>query len=484
MPTIQSGSTLERYFDDDTTITITPASGGSVRFGCSSPVGATRPADRVIYSATSIAIPGGSTVFAQAVGGDADWRSSFDGSAISLPSRAAKLIQAPVYISGGRAVVGRTPKSYVPLDPRVEATQYYVDITNGNDTNTGLSWAQAFKSIWKATTAGNTATVPYAVNIAAGRYSRANNFANSSATVIPTQSCVFRAVGGMVECHTGGDLTWSLNSGTTYQATRSNVKRVLDWVNVDDKNDYQEYTLTASLAACQALPGSWYTDNVTVYVNRIDGAAVTNANTVALLTAVDGIEFTTSGSMHLYGIRQMGGANGAIRLRNNVNGKFYAEDCEFSYSTNSVNSDNVTGLDCGLIVMNRCVSKKGQKDGFNYHTNAASIPQSIHFDCMGYENGTVTASTSNNGATTHDAGLHVDFNGRYFNNYGGDFAHANAGTLAVGVCVVTSGSYGDISRGGVAEPGVGFHSVDKAEIYKFDCVGKDQTTTGGLIYQA
>ena len=73
MPTIQSGSTLERYFDDDTTITITPASGGSVRFGCSSPVGVTRPADQVIYSATSIAIPGGSTVFAQAVGGDAVW---------------------------------------------------------------------------------------------------------------------------------------------------------------------------------------------------------------------------------------------------------------------------------------------------------------------------------------------------------------------------------------------------------------------------
>lgn len=71
MATIAKGNTLEKYFDNGTTITITPAAGGSVRFGCSAPVGATRPADRVIYSATSIAIPGGSTVFAQAVGGDA-----------------------------------------------------------------------------------------------------------------------------------------------------------------------------------------------------------------------------------------------------------------------------------------------------------------------------------------------------------------------------------------------------------------------------
>lgn len=405
--------------------------------------------------------------------------------AIALPNRAAKLIQAPVFISGGRAVVGRTPKSYVPLDPRVEATQYYVDITNGNDANTGLSWAQAFKSIWKATTAGNTAAVPYTVNIAAGRYNRNNAFSNAGPTVIPSQSCVFQAVGGRVECYVGSDLTWSLNSGTTYQATRSNAKRVLDWVNVDDKNDYQEYTLTASLAACQALPGSWYTDNVTVYVNRIDGAAVTNANTVALLTTIEGIKFTSSGSMHLYGISQIGGTNSALDLMNNVNGKFYAEDCEFSYSTHAALADNVRGLDCGLAVMNRCVSKKGQKDGFNYHSAAGSIPQAIHFDCMGYGNGTVTSSTSNNGATIHDAGLMVDFNGRYSNNYGGDFAHANTNTLAVAVGTHTFGSYGDIERGGVVTPGIGFHSVNGAEIVKYEGIGADLITgDGGSIITA
>lgn len=401
---------------------------------------------------------------------------------VELPSRAAKLIQAPVFISGGRAVVGRTPKSYVPLDPRVEATQYYVDITNGNDANTGLSWAQAFKSIWKATTAGNTAAVPYAVNIAAGRYNRNNAFSNAGPTVIPSQSCVFRAVGGRVECYVGSDLTWTLNSGTTYQATRSNVKRVLDWVNVDDKNDYQEYALAASLSACQSTPGTWFTDNVTLYVNRIDGAAVSNANTAALLTTIEGIKFTSSGSMHLYGISQLGGTNGALDLINNVNGKFYAEDCEFSYSTHATLADNVRGLDCGLAVMNRCVSKRGQKDGFNYHTNFGSVPQSIHFDCMAYENGTVAASTSNNGATTHDAGLHIDFNGYYFNNYGGDFAHANSGTLAVAVCVTAANSYGDVARGGVAPAGTGFHSVNGADIVKFACSGLDLVTgSGGSI---
>lgn len=399
-----------------------------------------------------------------------------------LPSRAAALIGAPVVVSGGRATVGRSPKSYVPLDPRVEATQYYVDITNGNDANTGLSWAQAFKSIWKATTAGNTAAVPYTVNIAAGRYNRNNAFSNAGPTVTPTQSCVYRAVGGRVECYVGADLTWSLNSGTTYQATRSNAKRVIDWVNFDEKNDYREYTQVASLAACQATPGTWYTDNVTLYVNRIDGAAVTNANTAALLITVEAVKMTTSGSMHLYGISQYGGANGAVQLIGNVNGGFYAEDCDFSYSTNATAADNVTGLDVGLVVMNRCVSKRGQKDGFNYHTNSGSVPKAIHFDCIAYENGTVVTSTSNNGATIHDGGVMLDLNGRYFNNYGADFAHAGAGTMAVGVCTVTYGSYGDLSRGGVAQPGSGFHAVDQAAIYKIDCIGADQVTANGAIY--
>jgi len=405
---------------------------------------------------------------------------------VALPSRSAALIAAPITIVGGKAVVGKKPAAYVPIDPRTEVTQYYVDIVNGSDANNGSTWALAFKSIWKATTAGNTAAVPFTVNIAAGRYSRANNFANASATVIPTQSCVFRAVGGRVECHTGGALTWTLNNGTTYQVTRSNVSRVIDWLNVDSDGDYVELAKAVSLAECQAVAGTWYTNGTTTYVNRTDGAAVTDANTSALLTAVEGIEFTTSGNMHLYGIYQIGGTNGAVRLRNNVNGRFYAEDCGFSFSTGPSGSpvDNVTSLDCGLVVMNRCVSSKGQKDGFNYHSNAGSIPQAIHFDCMGFGNGVVTTSTSNNGATTHDAGLLVDFNGRYYKNAGGDFAHAGTGTLAVGVCTKTYGSTGDVDRGGVVPAGTGFHSVTGADIYKYLCHGSNLITGAGEITSA
>lgn len=403
-----------------------------------------------------------------------------------IPARAKALLKGtPVIISGGRAELGCDPISLVPMDHRASSLQYWVDMASGVDTNAGTTPATAVKSIWKAITLGNTAAVPYTVNIAAGWYPRANGFSNNGAAVTPTQSCVFKGIGGQVVCHTSNPLAWALDSGSTYWVARSNCKRVFDLAAYDDDGDMAELKLAASLAACRATPGSWYTDNVNVYVNRADAAVVNDANTLALLTAISGIVSTNSGNMHMFNITQLGGTNGCIQAQNNPTGLFYAENCKFNFSTNSAYVDNFVSLNVGLIVLNKCVAAKSQKDGFNFHSSAGSIPKAVLIDCKGYGNGVEFASTSNNGATAHDGGVLLDLNGRYFNNYGGDFAHANAGTDAVAVCTRTWGSRGDIERGGVAEPGTGFHSVLGANIYKFDCMGADQFTgTGGSITTA
>ena len=506
MTTIAAGNHQQIYFDHLDDIVITPGSGGTVKFDCSTPnSAATRPTARTIYSAATISIPAGSTVFLDAVGADATYTTDAgtisystdeDGvntldttskSAVqsfrraTLPSRAAALLGAPVTISAGRANVGIDPKSLVPLNARVYSTNYYVDVTNGNDANDGSTWALAFKSIWKGTTAGNAAAVPYTVNIAPGTYFRANGFSNNGTEVIPTQTCVFQGVGGQVVGINGDSHTWTLESGTTYQVTRSNAKRVFELDTFDADGDFYEEPLAASLAACRATPGSWYTDGTTTYMNRRDGAQPTAANTMVILISVNSIRATTSGNMHMYGITQYGGNNGCIKISGNTTGKFYAEDCTFKYSANAGYVDNVQSLDYALCVFNRCIASKAQKDGFNFHIANSVIPAAVLFDCKGYGNGTATASTSNNGATIHDAGLLIDFNGRYWGNVGGDFAHANAGTMAVGVCTHTGGSPGDESRGGVVPAGTGFHSVDSAAIYKYDCVGEDLITGAGSI---
>lgn len=390
---------------------------------------------------------------------------------ITLPTRAAVALNASVSSVNGVAVVGINPRQLVPLDQKVQSTVYYVDVTNGNDANNGTTWALAVKSIWKAVTLGNTAAVPYTVNIAAGIYFRVNGFSNNGTEVPPTQSCLIQAVGGPVICIAGDSHTWALDTGTTYSVARSNAKRVIDMASFDADGDFYEFTLAASLADCRSTPGSWYTDGTTVYVTRLDGAAATAENTMVLLQAVNAIRATTSGNMHMYGITQYGGNNGCIKISGNPTGKFYAEDCIFKFSATSTYIDNVQSLDYALCVFNRCVASKSQKDGFNFHTANSVIPVAILFDCLGYGNGTATGSKSNNGVSIHDAGLLIDFNGRYWGNVGGDFAHANTGTLAIGVCTAAMGGLSDIARGGEVPHGVGFQATQGATVYKYDCFG-------------
>ena len=74
MTTIAAGNHQQIYFDHLDDIVITPGSGGTVKFDCSTPnSAATRPTARIIYSETSISIPAGSTVFLDAVGADATY---------------------------------------------------------------------------------------------------------------------------------------------------------------------------------------------------------------------------------------------------------------------------------------------------------------------------------------------------------------------------------------------------------------------------
>lgn len=101
MTTIAKGNTYELYVPVDSNYTFTPGSGGSIRFGCSSPVGAVRPIDRSIYAVETISIPGGSTFFAEAVGADA--------TSTGYPVSGGGRKQHGLYIFEGRIAATHTP---------------------------------------------------------------------------------------------------------------------------------------------------------------------------------------------------------------------------------------------------------------------------------------------------------------------------------------------------------------------------------------
>ncbi len=72
MATLTAGDSAELYCPLDSAITLTPGLNGEIDFRCSTRVGASvHP--RLVYSAETISIPAGSTVFLRAVGADASY---------------------------------------------------------------------------------------------------------------------------------------------------------------------------------------------------------------------------------------------------------------------------------------------------------------------------------------------------------------------------------------------------------------------------
>lgn len=72
MTALAAGNNVEVYVPLEGSMTITPGSGGSVEFGCSSP-STEPPYGRRLYATAAITIPAGSTVFLRAVDADATY---------------------------------------------------------------------------------------------------------------------------------------------------------------------------------------------------------------------------------------------------------------------------------------------------------------------------------------------------------------------------------------------------------------------------
>lgn len=402
----------------------------------------------------------------------------------AIPSRIQQLLASAgcsvkIGANGRVSLLGRL-EDLVPLPATVEDTVYWVS-TTGNNANSGLTKALAKRNIHAAITAGNTAAVPYTINILPGTYWRSENFNDGTNTVQPSQSCRIRAPYGRVVCLTASKLTWSAATAPRYTTTRSNVKRVVDLLNYDENGDYVELTLVESSAAVSATPGTWYTDNTSVWVNRADGAVVADGNTAALMTVVNGIENTSSGNMWVEGIYQVGGVEGCIRARNNTSGRLFIDGCRFSHNTNATGSDQVLILNIELVVARNSSSNRAQRDGWDITGFSGDVADGVFVDCVARGSGTVTTTTSNNGFTNHSGSAAICINCDSSGSTGAEFACEGADTVLV--CAGTSGfgGIGDIAAGGVVQAGVGYQAVNTAELYRVMAFGVSLETTDGQV---
>ncbi|MGH2064786.1 hypothetical protein ACRCJ1_00105 [Aerococcus sp. L_4] len=315
---------------------------------------------------------------------------------------------------GNFEVIGFDIEKYIP-----EGEAYYVDINNGDDSNSGKSLLQAFKTVNKAYSQPD-ATVIY---LAEGIYGREMTFYGTTISKdlaligLPGHDVIYAASSNSI-------FTKSTEFEHVYQATRGGIG---SWAY--DLKNQSDLVKVNSPELVNNTPGSYYFIDGTLYLRFVDDR-VPEPDKSYLLSAGGDI-FKAQGGMDIFlqNVHFMGG-NSPVHVQNTPDGlepRIFGKDCTFSYSE-TINNDVVMLQGTALSIFENCKAGKGQKDGFNYHWRNGTIPNAIEINCEGFDNGN-PKDGNDQGSTMHDGGNVIRINGAYYGNDGANIAEdSSSGT--------------------------------------------------------
>jgi hypothetical protein len=295
---------------------------------------------------------------------------------------------------------------------------YYVS-PSGSDSNDGLSWDRAYRSIWKASTQAD-AVVVY---IQAGYYGYAHGFRGAA-----NNASTFIGVGGQVIANNDLELSgWSAN-GSAYQvSTAHGVDCVLDWLNLDSNGYPTLYSEKTSLAEVQASPGSWWKDGAgnTLYVRCVDSrppdanlrayrnTAVMNVGADDRSLYFENITFEVSAKssrhVRLYAATSAGGFRACFK------------NCVFRHCFSTYHMVQIHGV--AEVIYQNCSAYHSLMDGFNYDVLNTIVPKAIEIRCRACHCGNAGGSTYN-ASTVHNGVNIVRLMGDYARCYGPSVADA------------------------------------------------------------
>jgi hypothetical protein len=294
---------------------------------------------------------------------------------------------------------------------------YYVDSVSGSDSNTGLSWAQAFATLSKIQSQGDADLVYIAENSYFQKNQRTGNY---------TRNIKFIGVGtnkpkitADVNNQTGA---FSVHSGDCYVA---NIGEYIAY-------SYDKSNLTfgnptglepaASIAACVATPNTFFTDwpNTDVYVHLFDGREPDSDLIVGDSTCLsiladnrtqywENIEFGSGISL------DNASATGGLNM--------YFKNCTFQSAT-------IFGLD--EFIAQDCVGSRyiNAGDVFNYDAANGIATTAYEANCNLSNN--ELGAGNNQASTTHNGCTIVRIGGEYHNNAGQAVADVLASALSGG----------------------------------------------------
>ena len=288
-------------------------------------------------------------------------------------------------------------------------TKIYLDYNNGAGANDGLTESTPVKILSDALTKAEGLAADSVEIVLMNKWLVSNLSTQEPITQMfninknITLSSIHEGGTFITSGNHGGVYSWTSDNGA-YSTKRSRVEYVADYKFKDFKGLPLLYTKVDTLSECQSTTGTWYTDNTTVWVNRLDGSVPdedvglgtsqniqTNFTLYGYKFAIDNVHFWIKQTSYERDNLNVGGTGAS---------KFYARNmsARFSYKRNGIAVTNIGET----YLFNSFTSENGA-DGFNYHGGTHMLV--FEYDCYSYGNGLVDSNRGN--CTTAHNGINI-----------------------------------------------------------------------------
>lgn len=282
---------------------------------------------------------------------------------------------------------------------------YYVDSVSGSDNNTGLNWAQSFKTFHNAFVQPDVDQI----NLATNSYFYKNQGVYG-AWVSRNLEIIGHGPNVRITSNFANILTNWTNACNHWETSLSAeyVQKIFDATNPDAWGYPGELTRVNSIAECDFLTNSFFRNYpIAIYVHPWDGRRPDSAlgfyEAQALGPVRDGVTtYLRNVTVDLWTTPENTTTNGG--------NKFYSENCNFS-GFYTLGVDELIGI-----------GNTYRRHELNYKQGNGRITRAIEVDCLSLRNiGDATTQSS----TAHDGAYVLTVNGIYHGSSGQCIADAS-----------------------------------------------------------
>ena len=361
------------------------------------------------------------------------------------------------------------------IDTKLIANVIHVDIATGDDTNSGATWQNPVKSVWRAIelALAPAAGIDTRIFIKAGIYPRENSFLKNNVRWpdLKNITLTFEAKYGRATIGAFSHNAWALEGGQTnvYTTTITDAVIAVNPSLLDQrmslqsnlKPGYTQYINVTSIAEVETTEGSLWVSGTNVYVHPHGSVAANNLN-ARVYEHKELLGGSNFGDIYCRNIDTEGGRLGFIysASANISQGSLVTDNTSHRYSIGGTFATPVTWnafsiFDMTLMAHFNTDASYSSADGFSAKGGGTNQNCTLlAVNCISSNNGLLTQyapsgskPNSVNGFTSHDGLTAISISGEYTGTAGTPIAIVHADTKAWVIGAIGGDSEGDLING-------------------------------------